>query len=189
MKNPSIAPEPATVSAASRDCAAGSVPSAASRRLAVERPRTRILYAEDDSSLRELGEELLVRSGYDVDTAGDGSAAWIALCSQEYHLLITDNQMPLLSGLELIRMVRRARMTVPIILASGTVGTLSNDELQCLECTASLTKPFTAEQLISSVREVLRDAVKMKTPAGVRPPEFEELQFHIKPNVRWGLND
>ena len=189
MKNLSIVTEPATVPTVSKECAGLSAPVASSRRLTVEGPRARILYAEDDRSLRELGEELLARSGYDVDTAGDGTEAWVALHSKDYDLLITDNQMPRLTGLELIRMVRQARMTVPIILASGMVGSLSNQELECLECTASLAKPFTAEELISSVREVLRAAVSVKTRSGVRLPELEKLQLHIRPHLRWGLND
>ena len=63
----------------------------------------RILYVDDDALLRELGEQILVRLGYDVDTAKDGAEGWDALHEHEYQLLITDYQMPCLTGLELIR--------------------------------------------------------------------------------------
>ena len=122
-------------------------------------PRARILYVDDDPHMRSFGMLALARSGYHVDTAENGAEAWVALQNQDYHLLITDNQMPELTGLELIRKVWQARMTVPVILASGTVGVLPKDTLPWLECGALLAKPFTFEQLVSSVRDVLRAAV------------------------------
>lgn len=49
------------------------------RRPPAVQPRARILYADDEPQLRRLGEQVLVRSGYDVDTAADGAEAWAAL--------------------------------------------------------------------------------------------------------------
>ena len=77
------------------------------------------------------------------------------LQSGSFDLLITDYQMPGLTGLELIRMVRQASMSVPIILTSGMLGTLSLDEQPLLDCRAVLAKPFTPEQLITLVQDVL----------------------------------
>jgi len=54
------------------------------------------------SCLRHINAGMLEEAGYKVDTAEDGQAAWEALCRNHYDLLITDNFMPRLSGLDLI---------------------------------------------------------------------------------------
>ena len=112
--------------------------------------RARILYAEDDASIRRSVQLMLGRSGYQVDTVADGADALLALETTTYDLLITDNQMPHLKGVDLIRKVRRARPELPVILASSDVG-----ELPWPNCDALLPKPFGVEELLSVVSGVL----------------------------------
>ena len=57
-------------------------------------PPDHILVVEDDIFLRRLNTEVLLGSGYEVDAAADGAAAWQALNTDSYDLLITDNNMP-----------------------------------------------------------------------------------------------
>jgi DNA-binding response OmpR family regulator len=122
-------------------------------------PPLRILVVDDDTDTRELNFEVLIRSGYQVDTAKDGEAAWQMLDAVRhtpagYDLLITDNKMPKLSGVELIQKVRSAPMTLPVILASGTapLNTVS------LQLAAILPKPFSPDQLVETVKDVLHTA-------------------------------
>ena len=61
----------------------------------------RILYAEDDPVQRGLSVRILTLSGYAVTSVEDGLQAWAALHSDRYDLLITDNNMPRMTGLEL----------------------------------------------------------------------------------------
>ena len=82
--------------------------------------RPHILVAEDDPVILHFNAEALSRSGYQVDTANDGAAAWLALSVDSYDLLITDNSMPNLSGVELLEKLRAARMAMPVIMATGT---------------------------------------------------------------------
>lgn len=114
-------------------------------------PHARILYAEDDASTRYSVKLMLGRAGYTVDAAADGAEAWSALQGKAYDLLITDNQMPHLKGVDLIRRVRRAKLELPIILASSNAS-----ELPWTNCDALLPKPFTVEELLSVVSGVLR---------------------------------
>jgi len=152
-------------------------------------PRARILYVDDEPSIRELGEAVLIGSGYAVDTAADGGEAWDALQDQNYHLLITDNQMPCLTGQELIRKVRRARMSVPIILTSGMLGACPLDDLPWAECGAMLAKPFSPEQLVSVVHEMLHSAVGLQTAADFREPSPEKFNAQFEPHLDWGINE
>src|SRR5689334_19643597 len=64
-------------------------------------PAHRILVVDDELGIRQVSAAVLGCSGYDVDTAEDGEAGWNALQTKNYDLLITDNNMPKLTGVEL----------------------------------------------------------------------------------------
>jgi len=119
------------------------------------RPPHRILLVEDDLYSRELNAGVLIRSGYTVDTANDGADGWKALQDQSYDLLITDNKMPRVTGLELIKKIRSEDMMLPVILASGTVPVEELNRHPWLQLDASLPKPFTIAELLETVKNVL----------------------------------
>jgi DNA-binding response OmpR family regulator len=119
-------------------------------------PPRRILLVDDDAELRKLYANFLMIAGYEVDTAGDGEAGWEALYAESftpdgYDLLITDNNMPRLSGVGLIKKVRAAGLNVPIILASGN----APDDTQSLRLAAVLPKPFTGPDLLQAIEKAL----------------------------------
>jgi|ERR1017187_8200431 DNA-binding response OmpR family regulator len=87
---------------------------------ATHRPE-RILVVDDGTGIRHLGTEVLIRHGYKVDAAEDNPAGWKALQARTYDLLITDLDMPGLSGLKLVKKLCAARLALPVILASGTM--------------------------------------------------------------------
>ncbi len=119
-------------------------------------PTHRILLVDDDVYARELNAGVLIRFGYNVDTAVDGAAAWKALHETNYDLLITDNRMPRVTGMDLIKQVRSEDIMIPIILASGTVPTEELDRHPWLQLDATLAKPFTLAELLDTVIAVLR---------------------------------
>lgn len=119
--------------------------------------KARILYVDDEPSIRKYGELVLKRSGFEVDTAADGEEAWEALKTREYDLLITDNHMPKLTGLELIQKVGAAGLRLPIILASSLVSTFAKSDPPLFACGSLLAKPFTPSQLVSVVQNLLRE--------------------------------
>ncbi len=151
--------------------------------------RARILYVDDEPGLLRLGALVLSRAGYEVDTVTDGVAAWSALGERSYHLLITDNQMPGMTGVELIRKLGLAGSSLPTILASGTLGLLPKSDLPWLDQTTLLAKPFSAEQLLEAVHSALPAA-----PAEMRPVRLNSLVPHVAAGRheswnRWGLNE
>jgi DNA-binding response OmpR family regulator len=114
--------------------------------------RRRILVVEDDDDIRRFNAEALTGSGYHVEAAVDGAEGWEALNANPYDLLITDNNMPKLTGIELIKKLNDARMAVPVILASGLEHAHQVAELRLA---ATLPKPFTLEELLGTVQKVL----------------------------------
>jgi DNA-binding response OmpR family regulator len=131
-------------------------------------PPCHILVAEDDEFFRRLNTQVLLRSGYEVDTTADGAAAWQALNANPYDLLITDNMMPKLSGVELLKRLRAARMALPVILASGASPEQEFSQAPWLRPAATLLKPYSGEEMLRTVKSVFREAES--TAAGSQLP-------------------
>jgi two-component system alkaline phosphatase synthesis response regulator PhoP len=115
----------------------------------------RILVVDDEIAIRLLISDALVRSGYHVDTAEDGEIGWEAIQSKSYDLLITDNNMPKVSGLELVKKLRSADLALPVILVSGAIPTEELNRNPGLQLSATLPKPFTDHELLGTVKKVL----------------------------------
>jgi DNA-binding response OmpR family regulator len=115
----------------------------------------RVLVVDDDAIILSFYSLTLARAGYKIDTAADGEQGWGALCATDYDLLLTDNDMPGLTGVELVARLRRAGMTLPVIIASGSTGLPEDDDGKRLGLSAVLHKPLTSDELVGAVRQVL----------------------------------
>ena len=111
---------------------------------------------DDDADIRRLNAEVLKLYGYEAGTAEDGAAGWEMLSSNHYHLLITDNTMPKVSGVELLKRLWAAGMALPVIMATGRWPEAQFTQFPWLLPAAPLLKPYSIEQLIGTVRNVLR---------------------------------
>jgi CheY-like chemotaxis protein len=107
-----------------------------------------ILLVDDDLLLLRANAEVLINAGYNINTARDGDEAWKALQNFNYDLMITDQRMPKMTGVELIKKVRSEKIALPIILASGTMPTHELERDPLLRIEALLTKPFTGGRVI-----------------------------------------
>ena len=118
-------------------------------------PPKRILVVDDESYIRRLSTEVLLHSGYHVDSAEDGAFAWDALQSNSYDLLVTDDNMCRLTGIGLVKKLHAARMALPVILVSRTMPTEELNRHPWLPIEATLLKPFNTLELLRTVRHVL----------------------------------
>lgn len=116
-----------------------------------------LLYVDDDEVLRITVENLLQRSGYRVTCHGDPRAALSALHADPtgFDLVISDYNMPELSGLDLARATRRLRPELPVVITSGYV----SDELHAGAREAGvwhvMHKQYTVERLVGVVESAL----------------------------------
>jgi CheY-like chemotaxis protein len=116
----------------------------------------RILLVEDDGIIQRLIATMLEGFGYSVVCAEDGEAGWHALSAGDnYDLLITDNNMPKLSGIEMIRKLRAVSMNLPVILISGEIPRTAKDFDSLLTPGLALEKPFGMAKLAGHVRDCL----------------------------------
>jgi DNA-binding response OmpR family regulator len=121
-------------------------------------PPHRILVVEDDRDVRRASAQALMNSGYHVEAAEDGAAAWEILQTRNFNLLITDNNMPKLTGVELVRKLRSARMALPVILATGKLPAEALAPNPSFQLAALLPKPFYISELLDTVKKVLSGA-------------------------------
>jgi DNA-binding response OmpR family regulator len=113
---------------------------------------------EDEPDIRRINTMVLQRAGYDVDTAEDGAFALEAIGDSSYDLMITDNTMPNLTGMELLKKLYASRMALPFIMATAKVPEEEFTRYPWLQPAATLLKPYTVEELLGVVKKVLREA-------------------------------
>jgi DNA-binding response OmpR family regulator len=117
--------------------------------------RQRILVVDDDSDTRQLSTDVLISYGYDVEGVKDGAARWEALQNNSFDLVITDNKMPRMTGIEMIEKLRSARMTLPVIMATGNLPRGEFVRRPWLKPDASLERPFSSDDLLATVKNIL----------------------------------
>jgi DNA-binding response OmpR family regulator len=117
--------------------------------------RHRILVVDDDSDFRHHNVNLLINSGYDVEGATDGADGWDALQDRHFDVVITDNTMPKMTGVELIEKLRASRMTIPVIMATGTMPAFELARKPWLTPDVALVLPFSDDELLAAIRNIL----------------------------------
>jgi DNA-binding NtrC family response regulator len=97
--------------------------------------------------------DVLAEEGFSVSTASDGRAACVSWRRSRPEVLVTDVDMPVMTGPELLAWLRSMDRTLPVIVVTG------EDELaiatKCPDAFRVLRKPTTAEAIVSAVREAL----------------------------------
>jgi len=116
----------------------------------------RILVVDDNRIVRQANLDLLARAGYDVDGVKDGAEGWDALQVKHYDLVLTDNSMPRMTGIELIEKLRSSTQTVPIIMATGFLPIFELSRKPWLVPDAAMTVPFSNEDLLATIAKVLK---------------------------------
>jgi DNA-binding response OmpR family regulator len=118
--------------------------------------RIRLLVAEDDAPLRQLMAMWLGSNGFDVVTAADGAEA-LSLFREHgpFSALVLDNEMPHVSGRELLSELREARHATPALIVSGNLQ-LTEQEQARLAVGPVLRKPFRLRELVDAIRTAMR---------------------------------
>jgi DNA-binding response OmpR family regulator len=116
-----------------------------------------ILVADDEQDIRELVAYRLSRSGYRIIEARDGEEAFQLAASQALDMAVLDVMMPRLNGFDLTQQLRHTPATerLPILLMSASVQEADISRGFAAGADGYLTKPFTPDQLLTRVREML----------------------------------
>jgi two-component system response regulator PhoP len=124
----------------------------------------RILVVEDEPALRESLRTRLAEAGFSVEVAADGEEGLFAALENPLDVAIVDLGLPKLPGLELIRRVRAAAKSYPILVL--TARDSWQDKVEGLQAGADdyVAKPFQFEEVLARVQALLRRAGGWATP-------------------------
>ncbi len=124
----------------------------------------RLLVAEDDAGLRSVLERGLRENGYVVDSVEDGERALAFLRTYEYEVAVLDWRMPKISGVEVVRELRRRGSPVPILML--TARDAATDRVTGLDEGADdyLVKPFDFSELLARLRALQRRSPALHSP-------------------------
>ena len=113
----------------------------------------KILVVDDEKVIREITQAFLIINGYDVNTAENGKEAFEKMLSSHYDVVITDMQMPLMDGIELLERISQIKADTVTILLTGSPVNKSKCSQKPF---AHLCKPFSHNQLIKVIQEGLQ---------------------------------
>ena len=118
----------------------------------------KILVCEDNSALSAIVCFNLLRAGFQVTAVANGRLALDALEKGSFDLILTDQQMPMMTGIQLCEHVRQlpAHRRTPFILLTAKCMEIDVARLQqALGITKALPKPFSPSELINCIEEAL----------------------------------
>ncbi len=117
----------------------------------------RVLFIDDEEALAELGQELLTDLGYEVVCKTNGLDAVTLLKGDPYRfdVIITDQTMPHITGIELAREIGAWGIAIPIILTTGFSHQVDVEKAQEAGVNAFVMKPLTKKEIARTVRKVL----------------------------------
>jgi signal transduction histidine kinase len=125
--------------------------------IAEESGGERILWVDDEPQMTRMGKRTLSQLGYRVTVAESGREA-LHLFKQDlnfFDLVITDYNMPGMTGCDLAKMLKDVKSSLPIILLSGLGDAISPDEIEQSGIAAALNKPVPVEDIGKTIRSIL----------------------------------
>jgi EAL domain-containing protein (putative c-di-GMP-specific phosphodiesterase class I) len=135
-----------------------------------------VLVVDDDDALARSVSRLLQRAGYEVTVANDGAEAVELVTRQPFDVIVSDIQMPRMSGVDLLRIVRTYDLDVPVILMTGAPAVESAIEAVALGALQYLPKPTPTDVLLKAVERAsqLHRMAQMKREAIGLDPERDQ---------------
>jgi len=119
--------------------------------------KERILYVDDEVMLAEMNKEILEQLGYQVEihTSSQEALAAFQHAPDQFDVVVTDQTMPGMTGIDLARRILQIRPHTPIILCTGYSTLITQEEVKALGVREFALKPLTRKELATLVRKAL----------------------------------
>jgi two-component system alkaline phosphatase synthesis response regulator PhoP len=115
------------------------------------------LVVDDEIHIVQVVAIKLRNNGFDVTTAENGAVALDIAKQEKPDIIITDFQMPVMTGLELVENLRKDSETenIPVIMLTARGFAIEEDKRNELKISACLSKPFSPRELLQTIEEVI----------------------------------
>ena len=134
----------------------------------------RALVIDDEQIVLDSVKKILEPEDYDVDVSLDSRVGLELALTNNYDVVLTDIRMPYIGGMRVLRDIKRAKPSLPVIIITGYATVKSAVQAMKLGATDYIEKPFTPEELVNAVRRALEIARK-KEPEEQRLIHKEEV--------------
>ena len=124
----------------------------------------KVLVVDDEIHIVHVVAIKLRNNGYDVITAENGAEAFKIACEEKPDVIVTDFQMPLMTGLEMVESLRQnsEMADVPVIMLTARGFAIDDNQKQQLRISECLSKPFSPKELLRTVEDVLHQTAVMQ---------------------------
>jgi CheY-like chemotaxis protein len=117
----------------------------------------RVLIVDDEVHIIHVVSIKLRNNGYEVISADNGAEAYELACKEKPDIIVSDFQMPVMSGLELVEKLRECDTTkdIPVIMLTARSFAISQEQQEELRISSCLSKPFSPKELLGNIEDVL----------------------------------
>jgi CheY-like chemotaxis protein len=117
----------------------------------------KVLIADDEVHIIHVVAIKLRNNGYDVISADNGVEAYELACKEIPDIIVTDFQMPEMTGLELTEKLRENDVTkdIPVVLLTARSFAVTKEQQKQLNISGCLSKPFSPKELLKSLEDIL----------------------------------
>jgi two-component system alkaline phosphatase synthesis response regulator PhoP len=117
----------------------------------------RVLIVDDEIHIVHVVAIKLRNNGYEVISADNGAEAFELACSEKPDIIVTDYQMPVMTGMELVEKLRQHEETkdTPIIMLTARSFAISKEQQEQLQISGCLSKPFSPRELLENIEDIL----------------------------------
>jgi len=117
----------------------------------------KVLVVDDEIHIVHVVAIKLRNNGYEVISADNGAEAFELACEEKPDVIVTDFQMPVMTGLELVEKLRQCEQTkdTPVILLTARNFAISQQQQENLRISQCLSKPFSPKELLGNIEDIL----------------------------------
>ncbi len=119
----------------------------------------KVLVVDDEIHIVHVVAIKLRNNGYEVISADNGAEAFELACEAKPDVIVTDFQMPVMTGLELAEKLRQCEQTknIPVILLTARNFAISQQQQKDLQIAQCLSKPFSPRELLGHIEDILHN--------------------------------
>ena len=117
----------------------------------------KVLVVDDEIHIVHVVAIKLRNNGYEVIPAENGAEAFELARKEKPDIIVTDFQMPVMTGLQLVKKLRQCEQTkdIPVIMLTARGFAVENESTEGLEISEFLSKPFSPKELLRSIEDIL----------------------------------
>ena len=117
----------------------------------------KVLVVDDEIHIVHVVAIKLRNNGYEVMSADNGAEAFELACREKPDIVVTDFQMPIMTGMELVEKLRQHDETkdTPVIMLTARSFAISKKQREQLQISSCLSKPFSPKELLENIEDIL----------------------------------